>query len=326
MKKFTCNKNINGLIALLLFSSYELFSINGLMGRSAGREEEVSYQDVAGILDEYCIACHNGPSAPLDLRLDSLSELLIGSEEGPVVVAGRPEESELILRIRGLSEPRMPLSGPPWLSDAEIAVFVKWITLGMPKQAGAAQEETSEETNANVETADSSLMMKNITYKDVAPIFKLNCVKCHAKKGLKGAPPENFRMDNYEDIIAADYRARVVAGIPLASEIIRKIRGQSFPKMPLDGPPYLNDQQIALITAWVQQGARDSNGQKAQIPQGAKVRLRGQLSDLWALDGLPLLVNHNTRLKKNPGVGVYVEVRGRLLHDGKVSAERIRRR
>ncbi|MFQ5637068.1 MAG: hypothetical protein ACE5IR_03640 [bacterium] len=89
---------------------------------------------------------------------------------------------------------------------------------------------------------------------------------------------------------------------------------------------YLSDQEIALIPEWVQQRVQDSDSNKAQIPQGAKVRLRGQLSYFWARDGLPLLVNQKTRVKKSPGVGVYVEVRGRLLQDGTVSAERMRKR
>lgn len=36
--------------------------------------------------------------------------------------------------------------------------------------------------------------------------------------------------------------------------------------MPLDGPPYLSDDKVALITDWVNQGARSSEGQLAGVP------------------------------------------------------------
>lgn len=322
----TRSEYITGLIVFLFFCSNELlFPFTCIEGMPILTGDDVSYTEVAEIFDLHCIACHNGPNAPLDLRLDNYGDVLAGSEDGPVVVAEKPQESELILRVRGLSEPRMPFSGPPWLSEAEIAVLERWITAGMPEPHESAIQQTKED-EVRRGSADSSSTMSSITYDDVAPIFKVKCVKCHARKGLRGPAPENLHLNDYDAIITADYRARVVSGNPEASELVRKIRGQSLPRMPLDGPPYLNDQEIALITAWIRQGAPDSNGNRAPIPQGAKVRLRGHLDGRWTLDGLLLLVNGNTRLKKNPSIGNYVEVRGRLLRDGGVTVERIRRR
>ena len=54
----------------------------------------------------------------------------------------------------------------------------------------------------------------------------------------------------------AHERARVVPGNPVASELVRRIRGQARPRMPYDGPPYLTDAEIDLIVAWIEQGAR----------------------------------------------------------------------
>lgn len=36
--------------------------------------------------------------------------------------------------------------------------------------------------------------------------------------------------------------------------------------MPLDGPPYLSDDEVALITDWVNQGALSTEGQCAGVP------------------------------------------------------------
>ena len=90
--------------------------------------------------------CHSGETAPLGLRLDSLEHALQGSENGPVLVAGDPEASELIKRLKGLSQPRMPLTGPPFLDQAQIAMIEEWIEAGMPAGETAATETEPEPT------------------------------------------------------------------------------------------------------------------------------------------------------------------------------------
>ena len=94
---------------------------------------DTSYSDIAPILAEKCIVCHSGQSAAAGLRLDSFEALINGSARGPVVRAGAPADSELIRRIKGISQPRMPMTGPPYLSDSEIAVFERWIQGGLQK-------------------------------------------------------------------------------------------------------------------------------------------------------------------------------------------------
>jgi hypothetical protein len=47
-----------------------------------------------------------------------------------VVVPGDPEKSALVLRVMGAKEPRMPMTGPPWLSDEEVKILESWIKDG----------------------------------------------------------------------------------------------------------------------------------------------------------------------------------------------------
>jgi hypothetical protein len=64
------------------------------------------------------------------LRLDTGVAVLRGGDAGPVVVAGDPESSELILAVRGEgSGERMPLKRPP-LVESEIEVLRRWIAAG----------------------------------------------------------------------------------------------------------------------------------------------------------------------------------------------------
>ncbi len=281
------------------------------------------YADVAPIFNQRCIMCHSGAQSPLGLRLDSYANLMSGSENGPVVVSGNPEDSEIVRRIRGISQPRMPLTGPPWLSDEEIELIERWI-------AGGAAEGNKGDTSkkAVIEEVPPVDAVKDqpVTFTRVAPIMGRRCVKCHMDNGIMGPPPEGLRLDSYESILASRDRVRVIPGNPDASELVRRIEGRSNPRMPFDGPPYLEEAEIELITDWVEQGARDADGTKATVPVGARVRLEGRLTGKWALDGLPLIVDGATRLKKDPAVGDHVEVRGVVQGDGGIRATRIRHR
>lgn len=276
----------------------------------------VDYADLAPILAERCVLCHRGDAAPAGLRLDSLEALLAGGENGPVVRAGDPEGSELIRRLRGRSQPRMPLTGPPFLSDAQIARFERWVAAGLP-----AGEAPSPPSAPPLPTPDEP-----VTYARVAPVLASHCARCHAPRGLMGEPPEGLDLTSHATTLAGGERVVVVPGHPLASELLRRVRGQARPRMPYDGPPYLSEEETRLLERWIAQGARDARGRAAAIPTGARVRLHGRLDGRWSLDGLPLEVGPGTRIDDAPGAGDRVRVRGRLRHDGGIAVERLGRR
>jgi len=280
----------------------------------------ITYADIEPLLQARCVMCHSGPGAPLGLRLDSLEGLLNGGSNGPVATAGNPGDSELIRRLKGTSQPRMPLTGPSFFSEAEISLFERWIEAGM-LPAG------HRETNASAPASEGLLKPgAEVTYADVAPLFMARCTKCHAEKGLMGPAPEGYILATYEESVSPVDRARVVPGHPAASELVRRIKGESLPRMPFDGPPFLNEAEIELITDWIEKGARNAEGTPAPLPVGARVRIQGRLSGQWQLDGLPLIVTGATRLDKDSRTGDYVEVRGRLDGAGAIVAERIKGR
>lgn len=163
-----------------------------------------------------------------------------------------------------------------------------------------------------------------ITYSDIAPILLGRCVMCHVPGGLMGEPPENYRLDSYTETISQADRARVVPGNALASELYRRIMGYAQPRMPFNGPPFLSDDEIRRIGQWINDGARDATGAVAPDITGARIRLHGRLSKHWVLDGLELEIHSGTDIKKSPGPGTYVRVRGRLGAKGEVIADRIK--
>ncbi|HEY5764224.1 MAG TPA: c-type cytochrome domain-containing protein [Rhodocyclaceae bacterium] len=282
-------------------------------GTTAGA---ATYADIAPILQVRCVMCHSGDNAPLGLKLDSLEALKSGSKNGPIAMASAPDDSELIRRLTGNKQPRMPMTGPPFLSDAEVAQFRDFVAAGMPAGSAAAAPAAAP-TRPKSEFA---------TYDDVAPIFARRCAKCHTDSGLMGPPPEGYRLTSHAATLATADRVRVVPGNPGASELLRRVRGDAYPRMPFDGPPWLAADEVALIERWIVQGARDSAGKTAAAPVGARLRLHGRLESGDRLDELPLAINRGTRIDKTPRPGDYVEVRATLGSDGAVLADRIRRR
>lgn len=291
---------------------------------------EVSHDQVAPLLQRHCTVCHSGDQAPIGLRLDSLEGVLRGSSRGPVVQAGDPAGSELIRRLRGVSQPRMPLSGPPYLPEAQIELFEQWIRGGLQPGRGASASTPAAAPAAPAATARRPEVP---TWSDVAPIFATRCVKCHRDDGLMGAAPEGYRLNSYEAVLSSDERVRVLPGRPEASELVRRIQGLARPRMPFDGPPYLSEAEIDLIRDWIRQGARDSLGHPAPIPAGARLRLRGApgqdglLESLGASDTGRSEGRHGGRRRdRTPGPGEDFELRGTVAPDGSIEIERLRRR
>jgi Planctomycete cytochrome C len=296
--------------------------VAGLLVGSAALAQGVSaptHADVAPLLTQRCVVCHSGDSAAAGLRLDSLEALLKGSARGAVIKPGDASNSELIRRVKGISLPRMPMTGPPFLTQEEVALLESWVNGGAPK--GVAGPPASPPLVAPIAP-------ENVTWVQVAPLLARRCAKCHTDNGQMGAPPEGYRLTSHASTIDSSDRARVVPGRPEASELIRRIRGQARPRMPFDGPPYLNEDEIRLLENWVSQGARNAEGKKTPWPVGANVRLHGSLvaGPAWQFEDLALSVTSSTRVDKRPGPGSYVEVRGRLMSDGQILVDRMRGR
>lgn len=82
---------------------------------------------------------------------------------------------------------------------------------------------------------------------------------CHS--ALAGAS-KGLRLDDYAAALAGSERGVVlVSGNAADSELIRRLRGESTPRMPFLGRP-LPDDEIALIESWVMAGMPNSNGDR----------------------------------------------------------------
>ena len=92
-----------------------------------------AWVDVSAIFTKRCVMCHSEiAGASKGLRLDSYTAAMIGSERGAVLIPGNAMESELIRRLRGESQPRMPCLGRP-LPEDQRALIESWIAAGLPE-------------------------------------------------------------------------------------------------------------------------------------------------------------------------------------------------
>ena len=95
---------------------------------------------VRPLLVNRCQKCHGPEKQWATLRLDSREGLLVGGESGPSIVPGRPEESEILRRIRHSDdEIRMPPPdhGEPLGAD-QIELLSHWIASGATWPTNAA--------------------------------------------------------------------------------------------------------------------------------------------------------------------------------------------
>ena len=285
-----------------------------------------TWATLAPLLAERCVMCHNASAAAAGLRLDSLAGLKKGSTRGPVVQAGNPAGSEIVRRVKGSSLPRMPMTGPPWLADADVARLERWISAGLPEGTPTAK------TDSKADAATTAAPLRPapgqpVTWVHVAPLLATRCAQCHTDNGAIGSvgpPPEGYRLTSYEATLSTADRVRVVPGQPAASELLRRVQGHSRPRMPYNGPPWLSAEDTQLIADWIAQGARNAQGQPAPVPVGARVRLGGTMDAQGRLDGLPLHIGPGARVDKMPRAGEAAQVRGRVGEGGRVEVERVR--
>jgi uncharacterized membrane protein/mono/diheme cytochrome c family protein len=98
---------------------------------------------IAPMFESRCSSCHNEDKRESDLVLTSYEGLMRGGENGTVVVAGRPDFSELYNRITLPSDDEsfMPAEGKTPLTEAQVAIIEWWIAARLPTETTLDQVE-----------------------------------------------------------------------------------------------------------------------------------------------------------------------------------------
>lgn len=84
----------------------------------------------------------------------------------------------------------------------------------------------------------------------VSRIFQKRCINCHSQFGAAKA----LRLDNYEGVTTGSADGAVVlSGKSSQSELVRRLLGESTPRMPFLSTP-LPKNEIDLIIRWIDAG------------------------------------------------------------------------
>ncbi|MFZ5884648.1 MAG: c-type cytochrome domain-containing protein [Chloroflexota bacterium] len=82
--------------------------------------------DILPIIKSRCVNCHGGERVEEGLLLRSYSELMAGSDNGPVIIPGDAENSLLVELV--VSQ-KMPKRGPK-LTPPQVQLIVDWVNQG----------------------------------------------------------------------------------------------------------------------------------------------------------------------------------------------------
>lgn len=94
---------------------------------------EVTWDEVRGVFQKRCFACHRGEQARGGLDLSTVAAIRAGSTSGAAVVPGKPEESLIYTLPAHLEDPRMPPNGSK-LPQRELDLISRWIQGGMSEK------------------------------------------------------------------------------------------------------------------------------------------------------------------------------------------------
>jgi uncharacterized membrane protein len=87
---------------------------------------------IAPLLARSCVSCHKPEKHKGGLRMDTYAQLMLGGEDGPVVVPGNPKSSDIVRRL--LLPPgdddSMPSDGEKPMTPEEVQMVEHWIGAG----------------------------------------------------------------------------------------------------------------------------------------------------------------------------------------------------
>jgi len=150
-------------------------------------------------------------------------------------------------------------------------LFISLVTLTLTAGLGSVR---AADASAAVSTAKSlppASSKQGVTFAtDIQPLFEASCVKCHSGEKAKG----KLRLDSLEGVLKGSEEGDVlVAGNSEKSVIVKAVArinpksamppapkkprpGAEAPAKPQDPPKPLTAEEVGLVRAWIDQGAK----------------------------------------------------------------------
>jgi mono/diheme cytochrome c family protein len=135
--------------------------------KAADPSQQTFANTIAPIFVANCSGCHSGEGQGVrrgKLELTSFDKLTKGTPDHKVIEPGKPDDSALVLRIRGDQTPQMP-PGQNKLSKEAIAKIEQWVKAGAKLDAGLdpkAEFKTYAATPDQLRKADLAKLPTNV--------------------------------------------------------------------------------------------------------------------------------------------------------------------
>jgi mono/diheme cytochrome c family protein len=112
-------------------------------------------------------------------------------------------------------------------------------------------------------------------FAQVGALFAERCVMCHSGEDA----PLGLRLDSHAGALAGSENGPVAIAGDMNSPLLQRLRGEAEPQMPLDGPPFLDETEIKLVSDWVAAGMPEGVAVSSPLP--ARVRPAPGEDVLW---------------------------------------------
>jgi mono/diheme cytochrome c family protein len=144
------------------------------------------------------------------------------------------------------------------MNKLAIGCLLTVFTMSLTALQGAEKEK--KDAKVDVSKIPPASAAKDVTYaKDIKPIFEKSCIKCHGPEKQKG----KLRLDSLQAALKGGEDGKVVLpGDSAGSILVHNVAhvGDEDEYMPppdnKDKIPPLTPEQIGLIRAWIDQGAK----------------------------------------------------------------------
>jgi len=224
---------------------------------AAAEDGAVSFVgDVAPILVQSCGRCHVQGSRG-GFAMPNYAALMKGPPIGVVVFPGDPVASRLIEVIESGDMPR----GGGRMPAEQLTTLKKWVSEGakfdgespdaplMELAGDEAAPQRPERVEAGAPTGKETVDFA----RDIAPIFVDRCNGCHVDAmDARG----DLDMSTLAQLLrGGDSGPPVQPGKGEESLLVKRLRGTEGNRMPAGGRPPLSDEEIRLVSTWIDEGA-----------------------------------------------------------------------
>jgi hypothetical protein len=203
---FPCMADMHSTESISMFGMTYTSLISWLfMGTVVFGADNLEYnRDVRPILAENCFACHGFDKAKREagLRLDTMEGAVEKLDSGQVAIQpGKPDESELILRILATDDSVMPPHETgKTLTEVQKDVLRKWVSQGarydkhwafIAPQKTAIPETTLAKANATTNPIDSFILAK-LEAENLLPTRRSDYLDPQVESGLDWIATDRF--------------------------------------------------------------------------------------------------------------------------------------